>query len=153
MNSGRHLSRQIAFQYLYLLDVAHERTSELQSVEQYFNHFLVPQDAREHAGRLIRGALASLTELDKTIEAHSDHWKITRMPLVDRNVLRLAVYEATIEKENPQRVVLDEAIELAKQYGSEDSPPFVNGVLDAICREGETSSTEESTPPLIASAS
>jgi N utilization substance protein B len=74
-------------------------------------------------------------EIDARIARHAEHWRVERMPAVDRNILRLAVFEMTAEK-TPAPVVIDEAIELARKFSSESSAQFVNGVLDAIHREG-----------------
>jgi N utilization substance protein B len=83
---------------------------------------------------LVRGAVAKAQELDRRIEAKSANWRLDRMPSVDRNILRLAVYEMT-ETDSPAPIVIDEALELARQFSTDDSASFVNGVLDAIRRE------------------
>mgnify|MGYP001005609848 FL=1 len=87
----------------------------------------------------MRGVVGRREEIDQLIERHSLHWRVERMSRVDRNVLRLAVYELLDHEEAPARVILNEAIELAKRYGSEESGAFINGILDklaATLREG-----------------
>lgn len=88
----------------------------------------------DYAERLVRGTLEHRDELDALIREQAENWRLERMPAVDRNILRLAVYEMLFEEEVPKLVVLDEAIELAKKYGSERSGPFVNGLLDGLLK-------------------
>ena len=82
--------------------------------------------------RLLRGVSAHREEIDRLIEGHSEHWRLERMPPVDRNILRIAAFELLYCEEVPPRVSVNEAVELAKRFGSEDSPAFVNGILDRI---------------------
>ncbi len=84
--------------------------------------------------QLVRGALADQPAIDRRIASHSEHWRLERMPLVDRNILRLALYEMT-SMGTPVAVVIDEALELARRFSSEESVAFINGVLDAARRE------------------
>jgi N utilization substance protein B len=83
---------------------------------------------------LARGAARRAAEIDESISRHSEHWRIERMPAVDRNILRVAVYEL-LEEPTPPPVVIDEALELARRFSGDESVPFVNGVLDAVMRE------------------
>lgn len=92
------------------------------------------QEAFDHARRLVEGTLAHRDEIDELIRQQAAHWRLERMPPVDRNILRLAVYEMLHEADVPKLVVLDEAIELAKRYGSENSGRFVNGLLDGLLK-------------------
>ena len=85
--------------------------------------------------RLVKGAMGHLTALDELIARCSLNWKVPRMGIVDRNILRLSAYELAFEPDVPSRVTLNEAIELAKRYGTEDSGAFVNGILDRIAQE------------------
>jgi N utilization substance protein B len=89
----------------------------------------------EFAERLVRGTCADLEELDGVIQAASKNWRLERMARVDRNLLRLATYELKHEAAVPGRVVINEAIELAKRFGTSESPAFVNGLLDRISQE------------------
>jgi len=85
------------------------------------------------AEKLVRGTVAECKGIDERILAHSENWRLERMPVVDRNILRLAIYEMTREG-TPHAVVIDEALELARRYSNEESVSFVNGVLDAVRR-------------------
>ena len=91
-------------------------------------------EALAYARTLARGALEHLEEIDALIRRQAANWRLERMPAVDRNILRLAVYEFLYESDVPKLVVLDEAIELAKRFGSEQSGRFVNGVLDGLLK-------------------
>lgn len=93
------------------------------------------EEAFEYAKALVRGAFDNREEVDALIRSQADNWRIERMPAVDRNILRLAVYEMLYEKETPKLVVMDEAIELAKKFGSEQSGRFVNGLLDGLLKQ------------------
>ena len=92
-------------------------------------------DVLDHATRLVRGAVEHLDEIDELIASQADNWRLERMPAVDRNILRLGVYEFLYEPDVPKLVVIDEAIELAKRYGSENSSSFVNGLLDGLVKQ------------------
>lgn len=93
------------------------------------------EEAFEYAKDLVRGTLDNLEKIDAMIRGQADNWRLERMPPVDRNILRLAVYEMLHERETPKLVVLDEAIELAKKFGSEQSGRFVNGLLDGLLKQ------------------
>ena len=88
-----------------------------------------------YAKTLVRGTLSNLEEIDGLIRGQAEHWRIERMPAVDRNILRLAIYEFLYEEDVPKLVVVDEAIELAKKFGSNDSSRFVNGLLDGLLKK------------------
>jgi len=95
------------------------------------------RQALAFAGELFDGTLARRDEIDELVKSQAENWRLERMPAVDRNILRLAVYELLAEPDVPPLVVLDEAIELAKRYGSEQSGAFVNGLLDGLLRRPE----------------
>jgi transcription antitermination protein NusB len=92
-------------------------------------------EAFRYAQELVRGVAENMEKVDDLIRSQADNWRLERMPAVDRNVLRLAIYEMLFEKETPKLVVLDEAIELAKKFGSEQSGRFVNGLLDGLLKQ------------------
>lgn len=87
-----------------------------------------------YAQSLVEGTLSHKEEIDELIRKQAEHWRLERMPAVDRNILRLAVFEFLYETDVPKLVILDEAIELAKEFGTEQSGRFVNGVLDGILK-------------------
>jgi N utilization substance protein B len=93
------------------------------------------EEAFEYAKDLVRGTLDNREKIDALIRGQADNWRLERMPAVDRNILRLAIYEMLHEQETPKLVVLDEAIELAKKFGSEQSGRFVNGLLDGLLKQ------------------
>ena len=139
MNS-RHRAREIALQILYQFDLnslASGKTppSELALVSDlrhHFEHFSIPEPLREFAAELVTGTLTHLPDLDAELEKHASNWKVSRMSSVDRSLLRMATYEMTHLKKIAETIVIDEAIELAKAFGTEDTPAFINGVLDSI---------------------
>jgi transcription antitermination factor NusB len=92
-------------------------------------------EAFEYAQTLVRGTVDGRETIDELIRGQADNWRLERMPPVDRNILRLAVYEMLHERDTPKLVVLDEAIELAKKFGSEQSGRFVNGLLDGLLKQ------------------
>ena len=92
------------------------------------------EEAFHFAQTLVNGAMEHREEVDALIRSQADNWRLERMPAVDRNILRLAIYEMLYEKDTPKLVVVDEAIELAKKFGSEQSGRFVNGLLDGLLK-------------------
>jgi N utilization substance protein B len=135
---ARHKSRQRALQVLYLWD---QNQQPIEDAIQAFYTTLGAEDdtlARvEPDGfmeTLARGTVRTAAEIDAKIRAKSTHWRLDRMAAVDRNILRLAIYEMQAT-ETPPAVVIDEALELAREFSGEESVPFINGVLDAIRRE------------------
>jgi transcription antitermination protein NusB len=117
----------------------------------------VDEGAREFATRLVVGALANLKEIDERIKSRAEHWRISRMAVVDRNVLRLAVYEFLFEP-TPRTVIINEALEVARRFSSFEATQFINGILDAIKRDLDRerpqadSDTEEGERPAEQSA-
>jgi transcription antitermination protein NusB len=93
------------------------------------------EEAFEYARMLVQGTVDGQEKIDELIRSQADNWRLERMPPVDRNILRLAVYEMLHERDTPKLVVLDEAIELAKKFGSEQSGRFVNGLLDGLLKQ------------------
>ncbi|UCG38926.1 MAG: transcription antitermination factor NusB [bacterium] len=126
----RRRGRETALKVLYSMDI--NPCSVEVALEQVLQCGQVPQDARDFALKLLEGTTQRLDEIDGLIQHASHKWELGRMAAVDRNVLRLAVYELKGGSQTPVRVVLDEAIELAKKFGGEESGTFVNGVLDRI---------------------
>jgi transcription antitermination factor NusB len=101
----------------------------------YARRKLRVDEAFHYAQALVRGTLDHREEIDLLIRGQADNWRLERMPAVDRNILRLAVYEMLFETDIPKLVVVDEAIELAKKFGSEQSGRFVNGLLDGLLKQ------------------
>ncbi len=134
--ASRHRSREAALQVLYALDLAHRDGSDparaaAEAFESASENFELPEGARAFAKELIAGVTERRSELDRVLAAHARNWRLSRMATVDRNVLRLAVFEL-LHSVTPAPVVIDEAVELARRFGAERSPAFVNGILDAV---------------------
>lgn len=121
-------------QMLFQLESSQET---FESVKKTFWHHHEAQDGEtlSFVDALVAGVIANKETIDAMIAKHSTHWKISRMPLVDKNILRLAVYEILLAPDIPMKVTLNEAIEIAKKFGTEESSAFVNGVLDNIAKE------------------
>ncbi|MBF0526339.1 MAG: transcription antitermination factor NusB [Deltaproteobacteria bacterium] len=127
----RRRSREAALQLLFQLDVTHQSAEE--SIGEFLNNFDIPEEVRPFTVDLVMGVFRNRAELDGIIQKHSQHWRVVRMSGVDRNTLRMAVYEL-MYLDVPSRAVINEAIELGKKFGTEESGAFVNGVLDAIAQ-------------------
>ena len=154
----RRKAREIALQVLYELDVLKIDTQEAvdlfwdhftaaeEALEPFWDYFRKPKDAKKHVSKvfgapqdarpfstlLIEGTWRHRRQIDKLISGCSEHWSISRMSKVDRSILRMAVYELLYCDDIPPKVTLNEAIDLGKAYGSENSGSFINGILDAL---------------------
>lgn len=135
---ARHRARRQALQLLFQWDLRRTPLDEI--IHGFYQSLLLSEDDTEQpvpdefAEQLFRGVVAEVSQIDERIQRHAEHWRIERMPTVDRNILRLAVYEM-LRHPTPPAVVIDEALELARQFSGEESVHFVNGVLDAVRRE------------------
>jgi N utilization substance protein B len=128
---SRTKARECALQALYQLDLSGGDPRE--ALRGVLAHFEDADEATERfADELVRGVQSEKPQIDALIQTSSTHWKLERMARVDRNILRLAVYEILRRADVPLRVTLNEAVELGKKFGSEESSAFVNGVLDRI---------------------
>jgi N utilization substance protein B len=112
------------------------------AVALFWREFGGDSETRPYADESVRGVMAERAELDEIIRVASEHWRIERMTRVDRNVLRLGTWELKHRLDVPRAVILDEAVELAKRYGSEESGAFVNGVLNQIAENLRRADTE-----------
>jgi transcription antitermination protein NusB len=130
---ARTTGREAALQMIFALD-ANGGSAE-RVINQFWRETPGDPEGREYAERMVRGVAEDLEKIDSTIRKASTNWRIERMARVDRNVLRLGAWELAQVDDTPRAVILDEAVELAKRYGSEDSGAFVNGVLDRIATD------------------
>jgi N utilization substance protein B len=128
----RRRSRELALQLLYQNELTDAPPEAMQ--EGFDEWQSAAEGVREFADRLLRGTLSRLAEIDAELGRQTTHWRLERLAAVDRNILRLAMYELMFEEGTPHAVVIDEAIEIAKKYGAKDSGRFVNGVLDGFVR-------------------
>ena len=129
----RRKSREFALQALYQLDITQK--DAIITIAQFRDHFSQRKGRDEFAERIALGVLEHVREIDQLIEEYSENWRLDRMPIIDRNILRMATFELLYCEDIPPKVTLNEAIELGKRYGSEDSGSFINGILDRIQNE------------------
>jgi len=127
---SRRRAREAALQVLYQVDMLKEPPEE--ALDLYFAHFASPESSRPFAEFVVQGVHNHLGEIDELMASASEHWRLDRMSPVDRNILRLAIFEMLFCDDIPPKVSINEAIDLGKKFGSEDSGPFINGVLDEI---------------------
>jgi transcription antitermination protein NusB len=130
----RRKAREVALQFLYQLDQTGAKDPTPFEDEFWARH-PVDAAARAFAGSLVRGAKAEQAKIDAIIAESAEHWGLERMAVVDRNILRMAVYELLYEPDVPGKVAINEAIEIAKKFGTAESSRFINGVLDRVHRE------------------
>ena len=130
----RRRSRQRALQILFLWDARRQPVDDI--IDAYYDTLLSEEGPLRDpfVADLVRGTVEHVAEVDQQITKHAEHWRMERMPAVDRNILRLAVYEIKCAG-TPPAVAIDEALELARKFSNEESVQFVNGVLDAVHRE------------------
>jgi N utilization substance protein B len=126
----RRKGRELALQALYQMELTGDDASG--SMAELWRHFSEPAVAQAFAAELVHGVLEQRPRIDALITASSEHWRLGRLSQIDRNVLRVATYELLCRRDVPTSVVIDEAIEIARRFGSDDSPVFVNGVLDQV---------------------
>jgi len=126
----RRKGREHALQVLFQLDISPQDTSAAQ--EEFWRDRKVADSVRAFADRLVCGAMEHKGVIDEILMSTVHNWRLERIAVVDRNILRMAICEFLIEPETPPIVVIDEAIEIAKKFGNDDSGQFVNGILDAI---------------------
>ena len=126
----RTKARECALQMLYQWDITREPMDRVTGL--FWQVRTSTDETRAMAERLARGAQNEMARLDEEITRASHNWRFDRIASIDKNILRLAVYELLREPGTPSSVVIDEAVELAKRFSAADSPPFVNGILDAI---------------------
>lgn len=126
----RRKGRELALQALYQVDVLGDDTGN--GVRTFWEHCEAPAEARTFGEDLVGGVLEERARIDALIAASSENWRLGRLSHVDRNILRVATYELLCRRDVPATVAIDEAIEIAKRFGTDESATFVNGVLDHI---------------------
>ena len=129
----RRKSRELAMQALYYFDMRKDDSDE--ATRLFSNHFVQEEDTRAFFEKIVEGTIANKADIDKLIESFSSNWRISRMSGIDRNVIRIAVYEMMYCPDIPSTVAINEAIDIGKEYGTKDSGAFINGVLDAISQD------------------
>ncbi len=142
---ARTTAREAALQMLFALDATGLGADEV--IRDYWREMPGDAEGRSYADLLVRGVAAELTSTDALIRAASTNWRLERMNRVDRNLLRLGAYELAHRPEIPRAVILDEAVEIAKRYGTDDSSAFVNGVLDRVADDCGRIDVDRQPPP------
>ncbi|MCC6157717.1 MAG: transcription antitermination factor NusB [Deltaproteobacteria bacterium] len=132
---NRHKSREFALQILYAIDVSGNDPTLVRSL--FWESLTAPDEVRAFAEEIVTGVLRDQEKIDRLITHFSEHWTIDRMTAVDRNILRMAVCELISIAGIPHSVTINEAVEIGKKFGSEDSGAFVNGILDHIAKDSE----------------
>jgi N utilization substance protein B len=130
----RRKAREVALQFLYQLDVRGEADPAGLADEFWTRHSVDPE-ARVFADALVGGTARHRAEIDGLIARYAEHWDLDRMAVVDRNLLRMALYELLWHPDTPAKVAINEAIEIAKKFGTQESSRFINGILDRIHKE------------------
>lgn len=135
--ASRRKARILAFQALYAWDASGVPQGELLSFSWLSEESAAAADEelKAFAGLMVAGTLERLLEVDDLIKRHLEHWAFERLKKVDLAILRVSVYSLLAQRDIPAQITIDEAIEIAKEYGAEDSYRFINGVLDAVWKE------------------
>ena len=150
MASNRHLGRIIALQTLYeqdfRVDESQDKSFDLKAVlKRNISRYHETVDDREFIEQLVLGVNSKKAELDAVLQPVAPEWPIDQIARMDRIVLRIGVYELTYQKDVPPKVVINEAVELAKGFGGDNSSKFINGVLGTVLRQQEGTDTQETT--------
>lgn len=134
---ARRKARECALQMLFQFDLARQPVDEL--IRTYWGELAeAADDVKDFANDLVIGVINNFNEIDERIRHRTEHWRISRMAVVDRNLLRLAVYEFVYQPNTPKTVAINEALEIARRFSTHEATQFVNGILDAIKRDMET---------------
>src|SRR5215813_1393242 len=143
---ARRKARVCALQMLFQFDVAKPRIDDL--VQLYWSSFSDDFDPlgeidRDFSNNLALGTASHIDDIDRLIKSRAENWRISRMAVVDRNILRLAIYEFLHEPDTPKTVAINEALEIARRFSTSEATQFINGILDAIKRDLETQTSQE----------
>jgi len=129
----RKKSRELALQVLYQIEMIEGDAEE--NFNLFWQHFAPSDELKEFSQKIVNGVCQHKEEIDTLIEKHSEHWRLKRMTIVDKNILRSAIFELMFCPDVPTKVVLNEAIELGKRFSSEKSGSFINGILDRVSHQ------------------
>jgi len=138
----RRIARECALQLLFQYDFTH-KIPDKRELTEFWSIRNEPEDIRNFSEEIFFGTLRHIDEIDRVISRIAEHWHLERMAAVDRNILRLATYELLYRPDIPIKVTINEAIEIAKKYSSEESPSFINGILDRVAKVVTGQRTEE----------
>lgn len=126
----RSRARELALHFLYQVDIT--KDDPTQALDEFWKSNPVEDSIKEFAAKLISGTCANISKIDELISKYAQNWQLSRMAVIDRNILRLASFELILMDDIPPKVSINEAVELAKKYGDIESGKFVNGILDKI---------------------
>lgn len=129
---ARRKARELALQMLFQYDMAGNAPDMI--LKHFEDYQTAKPNTREFAEKIFRGTVTNLQEIDEMITAQADNWRLARMAVVDRNIIRMSIYEFLHENDTPKLVIIDEAIEIAKKFGTQKSSQFINGILDGILK-------------------
>jgi len=130
---NRRFSRELVIQFLYLSEMNEGEIAY--QLNAFWENNSCQEDVRSFSEDILKDIFDHKKEIDVQLEKYSDNWTLSRMAVIDRNLLRMAASELMYSKTVPPKVAIDEAVEIAKKYGTEDSPNFINGILDRILKE------------------
>ncbi len=132
----RRKAREAALQFLFQDDFTKDRELSLENIEERFEMFCqlyqINKKAKSYTLQLLQQTIANRPQIDDYIRKCAQNWRLERISVADRNLLRIAVSEMVLSDDVPPQVAINEAVEIAKRYGSDESPSFVNGILDAV---------------------
>lgn len=131
----RRKARECALQMLFQWDITHDSIDRVAST--FWDEQEEPEETRAFAESLAAGAVENVERIDVLIARHAENWRLDRMAVVDRNILRMATWEFLSDAKTPQTVIINEAIEIARRFSAQESPQFINGILDSIRKEIE----------------
>jgi N utilization substance protein B len=129
---ARRKARELSLQMLFQHDIAGNSPDMI--IATFEDLQKSKPNTREFAEKIFRGTVNNLEEIDAMITAQADNWRLSRMAVVDRNIIRMSIYEFRYESDTPKLVIIDEAIEIAKKFGTQKSSQFINGILDGILK-------------------
>ena len=129
----RRSSRELALKFLYQSELNEGNIAE--QIELFLERNSLQDEVKTFMTELVRSVLKQMKEIDKIIQKFSDNWVLDRMTVIDRNILRMGTCELLFNFSTPPKVAINEAVDIAKKYGNEDSPEFINGILDKIYKE------------------
>jgi len=129
---ARRKARELALQMLFQFDMSGNGPDMI--IDTFEDLQKSKPNTREFAVKIFRGTVDHLERIDEMITAQADNWRLSRMAVVDRNIIRMSVYEFLHENDTPKLVIIDEAVEIAKKFGTQKSSQFINGILDGILK-------------------
>lgn len=138
---ARRKARELALQMLFQLDMSSNQPDQIIATFEELQKS--KPNTREFATKIFRGTIEHMPAIDEMIQNQAENWRLSRMAAVDRNIIRMSVYEFLHEDDTPKLVIIDEAIEIAKKYGTQKSSQFINGILDGILKRYNLGGAEE----------